>query len=133
MKIKKCNGLFSKHNKAIFCGEMVTNGRKRHFHSDEKASSGQIYALLDDVESADKNEIDNLMNDSDTEIIAEEEITVVASTQYFSSTIPEANLQVVPSDKKLKKKEKNKKEESWKWTKKARRVSPRTRNTSQSK
>ena len=73
------------------------------------------------------------MSDSDTEIIAEEEITLVASTQYTSSTIPEANLHVVPSDKKLKKKEKNKKEESWKWSKKARSVSPRARNTSQSK
>ena len=33
-------------------------------------------------------------------------------------TTPEANLQVVPSDNQSKKKEKNKKEELWKWTKK---------------
>ena len=73
------------------------------------------------------------MNDSDTEIIVEDKIILVASTQYTSSTIPEANLHVVPSDKKLKKNEKNKKDELWKWTKKARRVSHRARNTSQSK
>ena len=73
------------------------------------------------------------MNDSDTEIIVEDKIILVASTQYTSSTIPEANLHVVPSDKKLKKNEKNKKEELWKWTKKARRVSHSARNTSQSK
>ena len=54
------------------------------------------------------------MNDSDTEIIVEDKIILVASTQYTSSTIPEANLHVVPSDKKLKKNEKNKKEELWK-------------------
>ena len=59
---------------------MATNGRKRYFHIDENASSEQIYSLLDDVESDEKNDIDNLMNDSDTEFIAEEEITQVAST-----------------------------------------------------
>ena len=58
------------------------------------------------------------MNDSDTEFIAEEEISQAASTKGTSLTTPEANLQVVPSDNQSKKKEKNKKEELWKWTKK---------------
>ena len=55
-------------------------------------------ALSDDVESADEDDIDNLMNDSDTEFIAEEEITQAASTQDFSLTTPEANLHMVPRD-----------------------------------
>ena len=97
---------------------MATNGRKRYFHIDENAGSEQVYALLDDVESADEDDIDNLMNDSGTEFIAEEEITQAASTQDTLSTTPEANLHVVPSDNQSKKKEKNKKEELWKWTKK---------------
>ena len=58
------------------------------------------------------------MNDSDTEFIAEEEIIWAASTQDTSWTTPEANLHVVPSDNQSKKKEKNQKEELWKWTKK---------------
>ena len=95
----------------------MTNGRKRYFHIDENASSKQIYALLDDVKSADEDDIDYLMNDSDTELIAEEEITQAASTQDTSLTTAEANLHVVPSDSQSKKKEKNKKEELWKWTK----------------
>ena len=41
---------------------------------DKNASIKQIYALLDDVESAGGDEIDNIMNDYDTDI-AEEEIT----------------------------------------------------------
>ena len=90
---------------------MATHGRKRYFHTDKNAGSEQIYSLLDDVESDDKNDIDNLMNDSDTEFIAEEEITQVASTQDTSLTTPEANLHVVPSDNQSKKKEKNKIEE----------------------
>ena len=76
----------------------MTNGRKRYFHIDENASSKQIYALLDDVKSADEDDIDYLMNDSDTELIAEEEITQAASTQDTSLTTAEANLRVVPSD-----------------------------------
>ena len=45
-----------------------------------------------------QDDIDNLMNDSNTEFIAEEEITQSASTQDTSLTTPEANLLVVPSD-----------------------------------
>ena len=45
---------------------MVTNARKRYSDIDENASSEQIYALLDDVESAGQDDMDNLMNGSDT-------------------------------------------------------------------
>ena len=58
------------------------------------------------------------MNDFDTEFIAEKEITQAASTQDTFLTTPEANPHVVPSDNQSKKKEKNKKEELWKWNKK---------------
>ena len=70
----------------------------------------KIYALLDDVESADHDDTCNLMNDSDNEFIAEEKITQAASVQDTSLTTPEANLHVVPSDNQSKKREKNKKE-----------------------
>ena len=59
---------------------MATDSRRRYFHIDENAISEQIYALLDDVENADKDEIDNLMHYSDTAFIAEEEITQATST-----------------------------------------------------
>ena len=61
------------------------------------------YVLLDDEDN-----IDNLMNDSDTEFIAEEEIIQTASTEDTSLTAPEANLHVVPSDNQSKKKEETK-------------------------
>ena len=44
----------------------MVNDRKRYFHIDKNASSEQIYALLDDIESVDEDDIDNLMNDSVT-------------------------------------------------------------------
>ena len=93
---------------------MATNGRKRYFHFDENATSEQIYALLYDVESADEDDTDSLINDSDTKFIAEEEITQAANTQDTSLTAPEANLLLVLSDNHSKKKEKNKNEELWK-------------------
>ena len=45
---------------------MVTNARKRYSDIDKNARSEQIYALLDDIESAGEDDIDNLMNGSDT-------------------------------------------------------------------
>ena len=39
---------------------------------DENASIKQIYALLDDVESAGGDDIDNIMNDFDTDIAVAE-------------------------------------------------------------
>ena len=57
---------------------MATNSSKRNFHFDKNASSEQICALLDDVESADEDEIDNLVNDSETEFITEQEISQAA-------------------------------------------------------
>ena len=62
---------------------MVTHDRKIYFHIIENASSEQIYALLDDVDCADQDDTDHLMNDSDTEFIAEEEIAHSASTKTF--------------------------------------------------
>ena len=55
---------------------MATNGRKRYLHIDENASSEQIYALLDDVESADEDDIDNSGADTAFERSQTDEIVV---------------------------------------------------------
>ena len=65
-----------------------------------------MYALLDDLESADEDDIVSLMNNSDTEFIAEEESTQATRTQDSSVTTPEANLHIVPRENQSKKKEK---------------------------
>ena len=54
--------------------KIESNARKRQFEIDENVSSGEIYALMDDVDIANELDIDNFMNDSDTEYIGEEEI-----------------------------------------------------------
>ena len=48
---------------------MATNSGKRYFYFGENTNSEQIYDLLDGVESADEDDIDNLMNDYDTEFL----------------------------------------------------------------
>ena len=53
---------------------MQGKGRKKYFNIDGNISSEQVYALLDTVDSDNKEEIDNKINDSDTEFIADEEI-----------------------------------------------------------
>ena len=43
-------------------------------------SSDEIYALLDTIESDDEEDIENFMNDSDTEFIDESGIEVLANS-----------------------------------------------------
>ena len=85
---------------------MATNGTRKYFNIDQNTSSEQISAALDNVERADKDDIDDVTYDSDTEVIAEKEITQTASTQDTSLTTPGSDLHVVPSDNQSKKKEK---------------------------
>ena len=71
------------------------NKRKKYFNLD-KMSSDDIYALLDSVESDDEIEIDNLMNDSDTEFIAENNLIEEADdTGNFTAIVtPSANVHI---------------------------------------
>ena len=55
----------------------------------------QIFMLLDTVQSDNKNENDKLMNDSDTEFIAPEEIELTGNPKNASVLAPEANVHVV--------------------------------------
>ena len=50
----------------------MDNARKRYFNI-ESLSSGDIFALLDSTESDDQGDIENIVNDSDTEFVAEDE------------------------------------------------------------
>ena len=50
----------------------MDNARKRYFNI-ESLSSRDIFALLDSIEGDDQGDIENIMNDSDTEFVAEDE------------------------------------------------------------
>ena len=51
--------------------------------------------LLDTVQSNNENVIEKLMNDSDTEFIAPEEIELTGNPENASVLTPEANVHVV--------------------------------------
>ena len=98
---------------------MVANLIKKHFNIDKNISGKQIYALLDNVDSDIEEETENLINDSDTEFIADEEILPVNNTLDTSLTTPKANIRMVRENEESKDPDKKKKEEQWKQTKKA--------------
>ena len=47
----------------------MDNARKKYVNI-ESLSSGDIFALLDSIESDDEGDIENIMNASDAEIVA---------------------------------------------------------------
>ena len=53
------------------------NNRKIYFHIDCGTSMDPIFALLDAVQSDNEDEINELMNDFDTEFIDSEEIKLL--------------------------------------------------------
>ena len=73
----------------------MNNNRKRHFHIDRHASTDQVFTLLDAVQSDNEDEIDELMNDFDTEFIAPEEIELTDNPGNVSALTLEANVHVV--------------------------------------
>ena len=91
--------------------------QKRHFHIGIEASTAQVCTLLDAVQSDNKDEIDELMNDFDTEFIAPEEIKLTGNPSNGGSLRLQANANVVDqgtthtkeleTDKKRKKTQKN--------------------------
>ena len=52
----------------------MNKNQKRYFHNGSSISKDQIFELLDTVQSDNNDDIDILLNDSDTEFIASEEV-----------------------------------------------------------
>ena len=52
----------------------LNNKRKKYVRIDRNTRSEEIFALLDEVNSDQEEDIDNLMNDSDTEFIVDENL-----------------------------------------------------------
>ena len=50
---------------------MERNNRKKYVHIDRETGSNEIFAMFDKIESETESDIDNLLEDSDTEYIEE--------------------------------------------------------------
>ena len=53
----------------------MDNARKKYINM-ERLSSGDIFSLLDSIESDDEGDIENVMNDSGTEFVVEDESVI---------------------------------------------------------
>ena len=73
----------------------MNKNQKRPFHIDSDASTDQVFTLLDAVQSDNKDEINELMNDFDTECRAPEEIELTDNPGNVSASILEVNIHVV--------------------------------------
>ena len=54
--------------------QIVKNSRKKNVEITKNTGSDEIYALLDEVESALDEDVDNEINDSDTEFFVNDEL-----------------------------------------------------------
>jgi len=75
----------------------MEKGRKKYVQICQGTSSDEIFALLDAVNSDDEDNLDELMNDSDTEYVADEDFDLVPETEIDEPSgstilIPEANI-----------------------------------------
>ena len=73
----------------------MNNNRQRHFDIDIDASTGQVFTLLDAVQSNNEDEIDELINDFDMEFIPPEEIKFNDNQDNVSALILEENVHIV--------------------------------------
>ena len=69
--------------------------QKIYFHIGSGTSTDQLFALLETVHSGNKYEIDELMNDSNTQFLVHEEIKLTGNSDNSGLFPPEGNAYVV--------------------------------------
>ena len=88
---------------------MEKENRKTYVKIDRETGSDEIFAMLDQIESETESDVENLLEDSDTEYIAEEDIPD-DNVESHEVPVPEATVHVIgesnneeePPSKKLK-------------------------------
>ena len=71
----------------------LKNKRKNCVKLDRKTGSDEIFVLLDEVNSDLEEDIDKLMNDSETEFVLEESLKIESDSddEPLNLLVPEAN------------------------------------------
>ena len=80
----------------------MDNARKKYVNI-ERLSSGDIFALLDSIESDDEGDIETIKNDSDAEFVAEDESVISSNIirkedigdQSSSVSVPEPSIHIL--------------------------------------
>ena len=73
----------------------MNNNRNRHFYIDSHASTDKLFTLLDAVQIDNEDEIDQLMNNFDTEFMSSEEIEIIDNPGNMSALTLETNVNFV--------------------------------------
>ena len=75
----------------------MNNNTKKYVQINNPTSSDQIFALLDNVQSDEEEDIQELINDSDTEFFAKNEDieNVVPDSENAAILTPEASIHTV--------------------------------------
>ena len=76
----------------VWAVSIMDNARKRYFNI-ESLSSRDIFALLDSIEGDDQGDIENIMNDSDTEFVAKDE-SIISTNIIWKEEIGEQSSSV---------------------------------------
>ena len=80
----------------------MDNARKMYVNM-ERLSGGDIFALIDSIKSDDEGDIENIMNDSDTGFVAEDDSVISTNIirkeevddQSSSVSVPEASIHIL--------------------------------------
>ena len=80
----------------------MNNNRKKYVQVNNHASSDQIFALPDNVQSDEEEDVEELMNDSDTEFFANDEDieNIVSDSDNADILTPEASIHIVKDNEK---------------------------------
>ena len=76
----------------------LNNSRKRYFEIDSNTQSNEIFAMLDSVDSDEEEQIEELMNDSDTEFVVEGDMDEGEMSEGQNVLVPEANVHVLEGE-----------------------------------
>ena len=74
---------------------MEKKAGKKYFHIDSNTGNG-VFAILEEVGSEDEAYLSDVMNDSDTEFVADEPLDIVRNCDAKHTLVPEANVHVIP-------------------------------------
>ena len=76
------------------------NKRKKYYRVDQDTTSNEIFAMFDQVNSETESDIEELLNYSDTEFIADESLSQENEIESRNSNVlvPEANVHIDPSN-----------------------------------
>ena len=68
----------------------MENKRKKYIRIESDISNDELFAMFDEIDSGDESDIENILNDSDTEFLYDKPITTMTN-DIHKVLVPEAN------------------------------------------